>query len=1259
MRTHLRHHVASGRACLPARRSSTLCFAAALAFFAGGCDDDAYRDAPLAQDASTVLPEGDGGVATNSAELRCNQAIASEPLPAREALITGGGATGTQGIYVQGLMAEFTKVCSPCHTDGASNGGYTVNMGNFADQMSDHVLSRIRSDDPKVYMPVGSDGKPFSERSATDPVVVFARHLEQWLDEGKPSVIFPAEPEGNGGSDAGTAEASSPYRPSFAVGMGMTNIGNCVPSGRFDNGAARVRENKTLDAKFAAISSFSELPKQLSETDLTSLDSEELAKRGIYAYAPAYTLWADNAKKVRYIRVPVGTSVEFDADQQAFNIPDNTRIYKTFAKRVVDIRGNVRYRKIETRLIVTRTDAERVEGADYVPAAIFGTYRWNDAETEATLVDQPYRDGNGFKDQVFNVLIDEQLEDQVLREHGDDLDMMLETGARRTYALPGSDRCVHCHMGAPGSNFVLGFTPLQIHRRPLGEGGVIEPAEAHELDQLDRFIAYGLVTGLSSAEEIVTLEDSQPGRAPRNEHELNAQGYLLGNCAHCHNPRGFPSARERSLVDILNFEPGDMGGVFRYPLTHMSPRTFRGPDQNIQTPYITPSLFDHPLAVRANKVDLGPRALKWITEVPALGANPEEVVQSAPDADTFPNVDVLELKPGRPLYAPWRSLIYRNVDAPFSYEDGATIFPHMPMDTPGYDCRARRVLGSWMASIPAKLTSGLSGDFGEMSDPADQPYEEVLPEDPDYDRYSAEAEQRRARFENGDRYQDCPDAKLDTLSPVLVGGIPPFQREVVSAPTQDTPGESYELLSPARPHYFDTDMRDLPTWTVRRERWFEILVETGVDPDKNAVGGETAKNSERTIGIVRSLKLGDHLAEVLLAERPLALWEAKSSCAAKLAAVPTAGSYVGAARPHWMELTKPADDAPVYTGSIGGQVFNAVCSKCHGPDATGKSALANTIADLRGGTTRVANLRDGLFGPVGSPGQNARTEFVKADGRLGASAEDWTARYLVWMGLGGTTASIPRTVLTQIGSAKVFGVARKGSLGVIDPSSAANMLGVVAVACGRVFPAEGIVVFDGAHGRLQRARKEPGNTLRSQSALEDRALVATNADAELWETVCSLDNLLPIRMVTIDSSDPNSPQLQVEGATFPLEGVTPPVVVYKSLFKRSAWPAGQPIGDHRGNTVASLDDSNLAPWCVQAEASQEAALASIEKRLGKSLPRCPRGLNRQANSLTEEEGKHWTTRGAANAGLAVYYYLKGIADGSIAVKPAYDRCEDL
>src|SRR5207237_2686975 len=78
------------------------------------------------------------------------------------------------------------------------------------------------------------------------------------------------------------------------------------------------------------------LPSKLSMTDLTTFDTEALARTGVIAYVPQYPLWSDDAAKLRMVRVPRGQAMQFDKNRQEFDIPPNTRFYKTFAKRIID-----------------------------------------------------------------------------------------------------------------------------------------------------------------------------------------------------------------------------------------------------------------------------------------------------------------------------------------------------------------------------------------------------------------------------------------------------------------------------------------------------------------------------------------------------------------------------------------------------------------------------------------------------------------------------------------------------------------------------------------------------------------------------------------------------------------------------------------------------------------------------------------------------------------------------------------------------------
>jgi mono/diheme cytochrome c family protein len=1230
------------------RRSWTLFASLVVALL--GCEKGAGTDTLIgsawAPDERMDAGEGDAGEKPQKPReaFYCRQAEASERIPARTAVIaTDALPSGEKraAVFTSDLYNQFVDHCGTCHANGTNQGGFSVTLSTFASLVTGDSLTRIRSEDAAKGMP--RPFKAFSQRSSNDPIIAFANALEQWLAAGAPADVY--YPSGTGANKG--QSGVSPYLFSREVGMGLTNLGNCVPGG--DMRTVAPDEADELDRKFEAMSTFDDLPLSLSATDLTTLDAAALAQQGVIGFAPGYTLWADYAKKMRHIRVPRGTSIAFDSSTQTFDIPPNTRFYKTFLKPVTDLDGQKRYRKMETRLIVSRPDEVLDDGTRQFKA-LFATYKWNDDETEATLHKVPYRDGTGFTDDLVTYVVDERLEDKVVRSGEKNLSAkLLETGATRHYALPGSERCIHCHMGTP--SFVLGFTPLQINRRPMGEGGVIEPAEPDELNQLQRLIDYGLITGLSSPDDVVKLEDSQGERKPRNDHELIAQGYMLGNCAHCHNPNGFPSQREKVLADVLDFMPSEKGGIFQFPLDKYSPRTFRGDAQDIRIPYITPSLFDHPVSLGYTP--------KWINALePSIAAQEGlgAVAGMLTESETLKN-----LGPGRPLLAPWRSLIYRNVDTPFSYEDSAAIFPHMPMDTPGYDCRARRIMGTWMVSIPAVYTplpvtslalnasTALLEETLELIDKSEQPYKEAAPSSTTYNRVVKAAAERVTRFQSSERFQDCPAPELDLVAPEVSSGqrvLPAAQKTTLRSTAGN---EVYSLPSPARPHYTKTDLKEPPLWVQRRPDWYEILVRDGVDKQRADLGGRAKTDSADAIAAIGTLRVTDAARKAALTELPFGIWKQKDTCAAKLAALPKAGDLATSARPSWMNVTLPAADAPLYTITAGGQVFSAVCSKCHGAQGTGVSALANTIADLTGGLTRVANLRDGLFGPPGFPGSNRKPEFMRADGARFASTEDWVARYVAWMGLGGTNATIPTTVVKQIGTAAILGEKRKVNFATIDAQSAANMLGVAKKACELFLPRDRLA-FNTKSGSYLRYSSDP-----NVKTLEAVGLIEKVGDGQLWEQVCYFNNPQFVRVVQFSDTDGSDED-------FAVREHQADEAIFSDLVRRSSYPGGALVGDQTGKVVAGIQDDNLAPWCVHAFGSSE-ALAAREAELGSKLPLCPPELfdatGATLSDVTADDARAWATRGAANAGLFVYLYLDALAKGEIKAKPAYDRCEDL
>jgi mono/diheme cytochrome c family protein len=1190
-----------------------------------GCTAGDYEDRAYAADGATSEQDDAGtSVAGQAASagpdagardagdelVACSPPVASDAIPARSTVMARSAASGgPAGVFTADLFGLFQSSCGGCHVDNAL-GDFQVSLLTFSSTVTAEALERITSDDPERYMPpAGAGGAPFSKRTPGDPIRELATLLEAWVDAGRPAdVFYPTTDAALGGS--------TPFALSQEVGSAMTNIGNCIPP-------APMFARAQSDAAHALDAMFEEaevLPDRLEQTDLTSLDAETLAEQGVIAFAPAYTLWADDAKKLRMVRVPIGTSLVFDAEEQLFDIPTNTRLYKTFLKRVVDRDGNTAYRKIETRVIVTRPDEELPDGSVRT-RALFGTYAWNEEETEALLVRDPLRNGEPFRDRTFTYVTDERAAEAVITTGPDNLQTALEqAGLTRTYAIPGSERCIQCHMGAPGRDFALALTPLQLLRRPLDEGGVIEPAERDEQNQLRRFIDYGLITRMESPDDVVRLEDSQGDREPRNDFELQAQGYMLGNCAHCHNPRGFPSRIAPELRDVLDFYPSEDGGIFQFPLERTSPRIFRGPTQSEAIPYITPSLLDHEPGVQA---------------VATASRAPFDNYSKA--LATFLEDDEVSFQP---IYAPWRSLIYRNVDAPFTYGEDYAIYPRMPFNTPGYDCRVRQILGTWMASIPARLKAVERPPSAvteptplqiELTHPEPQPYEEITPDDPEFSRQVRVALGQVKKFQNSVRYDDCPD-ELDTVDPGVLRGdrlVPqPMSREVLDDDGNVIAG--YSLLAPERPHYAITDLTEpAGDWYPRRPDWKAILVGLELDGLPSGVRERIEQLSDVVIT--------EALRQYALTERAFGLWKVQDDC--DLDDLPTVESLAGDARPRWVDVVDADGGAAVYEIAPGAQVFGMICANCHGPLADSKGRLAATIADITGGQTRVANLRDGIFGPVDDPGANRARAFGDAvvDGQ---TVDDVAARYMAFMGLGGTQRTIPQLALETIRNSRVLGEERPNPTDL--NVSSANMLSVPLALCRSVLPS-GTADFVLDDGDLDYT---PNADFRS-------ALIERNGDLELWRALCSLDNEpMPVRVVKVESTG----SAVVYRIRAPFEG---------GLRHAGSYPADARVGTPRGDAEVGIDDDNAAPWCVQRP-GDEALRMAVESAWAEHVsaselpPYCPDAfLDSTENAMTADEAERWATRGAINAGLAVFVYLDALARGEVHSPVPYDRCDEL
>jgi len=527
------------------------------------------------------------------------------------------------------LAGQLEIQCGNCHESPAQQGAFSF-KGNAAD------LCQIRGKGQKAkdktvadvmisgYMPYMIGGQQ-----------ALGLKVQAWLDQGCPDDVYTLP---------GMGEAiSGHFSVDDDVGQALTDLGNCLPAPDLAG------TDPVLDRRFSRIESIADLPYALTDTDFVSLDSRELAQRGTFAYSPTYPLWSDDARKLRYVHVPQGQAITLDRRTQQFTIPANTRFYKTFLREVRSGNGESRWRKMETRLIVTR-------GTGASP--VYGTYVWNSDETAAKLLGsgldpaslgkpEVTLDGQPFPDYVYTYISDEA-----------------QPQHRESYAVPGAQRCVSCHSGSANDSFILGWTPIQLKHRKANEGGVYDDVLSDELAQLDRLVSYGVVKGVKEA-QITDLEDSALPRKPRTVDELNMQGYMLGNCAHCHNPKG-SAVQSSSALAWLDMSPG--GAIFGFDFSaELGPRELDG-----ATPYFARLGSVDPSVGAGN---LGPAIYGsgFLRRV----LSPTQLLTPS----DFGNDLSAELE--RP-----ENDVYKHINL------------HMPLHTSSVDCRLPRLAARWWGSIP-------------------------------------------------------------------------------------------------------------------------------------------------------------------------------------------------------------------------------------------------------------------------------------------------------------------------------------------------------------------------------------------------------------------------------------------------------------------------------------------------------------------------------------------------------------------------------
>jgi uncharacterized repeat protein (TIGR03806 family) len=231
-----------------------------------------------------------------------------------------------------------------------------------------------------------------------------------------------------------------------------------------DAGALRAPNPTCLAPPAAVPQGTAGLPAHLAETGCFDPVDPTQPVAALVPYTVAVSLWSDGAEKDRWLALPDGARIDLRADGD-LDLPPGSVLIKTF---------RLGERRVETRFFVRHADGAH---SGY-------TYAWNDAGTDAELLDEGSHD----------------------RPIGDVM-----------WHFPSRAECDKCHTKAAG--FSLG----------------LELAQLDHGDQLDRMAARDLFARPLplAALRPAPLPDPADPALPT---DTRARAYLHANCANCHRP---------------------------------------------------------------------------------------------------------------------------------------------------------------------------------------------------------------------------------------------------------------------------------------------------------------------------------------------------------------------------------------------------------------------------------------------------------------------------------------------------------------------------------------------------------------------------------------------------------------------------------------------------------------------------------------------------------------------------------------------------
>ncbi|MES2660215.1 MAG: LamG-like jellyroll fold domain-containing protein [Verrucomicrobiota bacterium] len=258
-------------------------------------------------------------------------------------------------------------------------------------------------------------------------------------------------------------------------------------------------------------------PATLTATGLFSDLTDLSPAPGLLPYQPNLTFWSDFAVKRRWFTIPDATSKMTWSKDGNWSYPTGMVWVKHFDLELT--RGNPATKKrIETRVLV-KTDT----GSYGV------SYRWNEAQTEANLVEDAGTE--------FDIAIDDN-----------------GTPHTQRWQIPGRSSCLTCH--TPQGGHALSFNTRQLNSTNTINGYT---GNQLELISANNFLA-------NTPDPVAALERHVRPDETQYPLEQRARSYFAVNCSYCHQAGGsvggFWDGREHLSLEetgLINGVPENIG----------------------------------------------------------------------------------------------------------------------------------------------------------------------------------------------------------------------------------------------------------------------------------------------------------------------------------------------------------------------------------------------------------------------------------------------------------------------------------------------------------------------------------------------------------------------------------------------------------------------------------------------------------------------------------------------------------------------------